>query len=220
MTEHPRPITIGVAGGSGAGKTTITRLIIERIGANNISYIPHDYYYHDLSKLPREQRALINFDHPDSLDTVLFIEHIMQLQRFEPIEMPVYDFATHTRTDDVIVVPPHEIILVEGILIFAEPNLRELLDIRIFVETDDDVRLIRRIQRDLRERGRSVDSVINQWMQTVRPMHMQFVEPSRRHAHVIIPEGGYNEVALEMLIARISARVPPSSDTHREDHSA
>lgn len=213
MAGKTRPITIGVAGGSGAGKTTITRLIIDQIGTNNIAYIAHDSYYRDLSTLPREQRIDINFDHPDSLDNDLFISHIKALQNYEAIEMPVYDFPSYTRTEEVVIVPPRDIILVEGILIFADSDLRDLLDIRIFVDTDDDVRLIRRIQRDIRERGRSIDSVINQWLQTVRPMHQQFVEPSRRHAHVIIPEGGYNTVALDMVIARIEAQVNQVSRT-------
>ncbi len=200
-----RPITIGIAGGSGAGKSTVARVILERIGAQNIAYIPHDSYYRDLKDLPREQRALINFDHPDSLDSDLFIEHIRALQACQPIQMPVYDFSTHSRTSDVRIVQPQRIILVEGILIFVEARLRDLFDVRIFVETDDDVRFIRRLQRDITERGRTIDSVINQWLQTVRPMHLEFVEPSKRYAHVIIPEGGLNEVAMEMIIARIQA---------------
>lgn len=206
MRENNKPITIGVAGGSGAGKTTVSQMILERLGANNIAYIPHDSYYKDLSELPREQRKQINFDHPDSLDTELFIKQIEDLQRYEEIKMPVYDFSTHSRLDEVIVIKPHNVILVEGILIFSERRLRELMDIRIFVETDDDVRLIRRLQRDTRDRGRSVESVLHQWMETVRPMHQQFVEPSRRHAHVIIPEGGYNQVALDMVIAHLQAQ--------------
>lgn len=201
--ERPRPISIGVAGGSGSGKTTIARMILDRIGADNIAYVPHDAYYRDLGDLPREQRALINFDHPDSLDTELFIEHIRILQSYEPIHMPVYDFTTHSRTDEQHIVQPHRIILAEGILLFAEERLRELFDMRIFVDTDDDVRFIRRLQRDTTERGRTPDSVIHQWMHTVRPMHLQFVEPTRRYAHVIIPEGGLNEVAIEMVVARI-----------------
>lgn len=208
-SEQPQPITIGVAGGSGAGKTTISRLILEHFGANNIAYVPHDSYYRDLSELPREHRPTINFDHPDSLDTELFIEHVRMLQAHDPINMPRYDFSTHTRLDEFTVVQPHNVILVEGILIFVEKRLRDLFDIRIFVDTDDDVRFIRRLQRDIRERGRSVDSVINQWMQTVRPMHQQFVEPSRRHAHIIIPEGGHNQVALDMVIARLEATLNP-----------
>jgi len=203
--EHERPITIGVAGGSGAGKSTVARVILQRIGAENIAYVPHDSYYRDLSDLPRQQRALINFDHPDSLDSDLFIDHIHRLQTGEAINVPLYDFSTHSRTSEVRVVQPQRVILVEGILIFAEERWRDLFDVRIFVETDDDVRFIRRLQRDIAERGRTIDSVINQWMQTVRPMHLEFVEPSKRYAHVIIPEGGLNEVAMEMVIARIQS---------------
>jgi len=208
MPEHEdreRPITIGVAGGSGAGKSTVARVILQRIGAENIAYVPHDSYYRDLSDLPRQQRALINFDHPDSLDSDLFIDHIHRLQDHQPIDIPMYDFSTHSRTSEVRVVQPQRVILVEGILIFAEERWRDLFDVRIFVETDDDVRFIRRLQRDISERGRTIDSVINQWMQTVRPMHLEFVEPSKRYAHVIIPEGGLNEVAMEMVIARIQS---------------
>jgi uridine kinase len=201
--SRPRPIAIGVAGGSGSGKTTVARGILERIGADNIAYVPHDSYYKDLSNLPREQRATINFDHPDSLDTELFIAHVEALRRYEPINVPVYDFTTDSRTDEVRVVQPHRVILVEGILIFADARLRDLFDVRIFVDADDDVRFIRRLQRDISERGRTIDSVINKWMQTVRPMHLEFVEPSKRYAHVIIPEGGLNMVAMEMVIARI-----------------
>lgn len=201
--KRPRRITIGIAGGSGSGKTTVARVILDRIGHDSIAYLPHDSYYRDLSSLPREQRATINFDHPDSLDSDLFIQHIQSLQRYEPASMPVYDFTTHSRLDETRVVQPHQIILVEGILIFAEARLRELFDVRIFVDTDDDVRFIRRLQRDITERGRTMESVINQWLQTVRPMHLEFVEPSKRYAHIIIPEGGMNDVAMEMIVARI-----------------
>jgi uridine kinase len=201
----PAPITIGLAGGSGAGKSTVAQVILDRVGADNITHVPHDSYYLDLVDLSREQRGLINFDHPDSLDTDLFVEHIRQLQRGESIRMPVYDFATHSRTREVRIVQPQRIILVEGILIFAEERLRELFDVRIFVDTPDDVRLIRRVRRDMSERGRTLDSVLDQWMLTVRPMYLRFVEPSKRYAHVIIPEGGRNEVAMEMVISRIHA---------------
>ena len=203
--RRPRPITIGIAGGSGAGKSTVARVILERVGADRIAYVPHDSYYRDLSELPREQRALINFDHPDSLDSDLFIEHIKALQQYKPIQVPIYDFSTHSRTDEVRVVQPHRVILVEGILIFAEARLRELFDVRIFVDTPDDVRLIRRLRRDISERGRTLESVLDQCMLTVRPMYLRFVEPSKRYAHVIIPEGGLNEVAMDMVIARIQA---------------
>ena len=198
-----RPVTIGVAGGSGSGKTTVARVLLGRIGAENIAYVPHDSYYRDLSELPGEQRAVINFDHPDSLDTELFIQHVKMLQADQPIPMPVYDFSIDKRMEEVKLVEPRRVILIEGILIFVEARLRELFDVRIFVDTDDDVRFIRRLQRDILERGRTVESVIQQWMQTVRPMHLEFVEPSKRYAHLIIPEGGLNEVAMEMVIARV-----------------
>ncbi|NDJ54322.1 MAG: uridine kinase [Chloroflexi bacterium] len=201
--QRTPPITIGVAGGSGAGKTTVVQVILDQIGRKHIASVQHDAYYHDLGDLPPEQRVHINFDHPDSLDTDLFVEHIKQLKNYQSIELPVYDFSTYTRTDQVVVVPPHRVILIEGILIFADPRVRELIDVRIFVDTPDDIRFIRRLQRDTRERGRTMESVVHQWIETVRPMYLNFVEPSKRHAHVIIPEGGYNEVAMEMLIARI-----------------
>jgi uridine kinase len=204
-SEPHRPLTIAVAGGSGSGKTTVARTILDRIGSENIAYLPHDSYYRDLTNLPREQRDLINFDHPDSLDSDLFAEHIRQLQRLETVRMPVYDFATDRRTEEVIIVKPQRVVLVEGILIFTEARLRELFDVRLFVDTDDDVRFIRRFQRDVSERGRTPESVITQWMKTVRPMHLEFVEPSKRYAHVIIPEGGHNEVAMQMVIARIQS---------------
>lgn len=198
-------ITIAVAGGSGAGKSTVARVILDRIGAEHIAYLPQDAYYRDLKDLPEAEHAHINFDHPDSLDTDLFVEHLEALKNGQPINRPVYDFSTDSRTGEVDVIEAHRVILVEGILIFTEPRLRELFDVRIFVETDDDVRFIRRLQRDINERGRTIDSVVNQWMSTVRPMHLEFVEPSKRYAHVIIPEGGLNDVAMEMIIARIEA---------------
>lgn len=202
-SEDSRPVTIGVAGGSGAGKTTVSRVILERLGAERVTYVPHDSYYRDLSDLPHDQRAAINFDHPNSLDSDLFIEHVRQLQDGEAIKMPVYDFTTHSRKEGFQHVPPQPIILVEGILIFTEARMRELFDVRVFIDTDQDIRFIRRLQRDINERGRSVESVINQWLQTVRPMHLEFVEPSKRYAHVIIPEGGLNEVAMDMVVARL-----------------
>lgn len=203
MVDDNTLVTIGVAGGSGAGKSTVAKIILEQLGAESVAYIPHDNYYHDLSDLPREQRAQINFDHPDSLDSDLFIEHIQRLQANKAINIPIYDFATHTRTPETIHVPPQPIILVEGILIYNEERMRDLMDMRIFVETDADIRFIRRLQRDIQDRGRNVESVITQWHQTVRPMHLKFVEPSKRYAHVIIPEGGLNQVATDMVVARL-----------------
>lgn len=197
------PIVIGIAGGTGSGKTTVAQEILRRVGSDKIAYLPHDAYYKDHSHLPPEKRALVNYDHPDSLETSLLVAHIQALKRGQAIERPVYDFTTHSRTRQTVRVEPRPIILVEGILIFVEPALRELFDVKIFVDTDADIRFIRRLRRDIQERGRTVESVIEQYLRTVRPMHLEFVEPSKRYADVIIPEGGFNEVALDMVIARI-----------------
>jgi len=197
------PLVIAIAGGSGSGKTTVATEILKRVGSHRIAYLPHDAYYRDLKDLPPAQREQVNFDHPNSLETSLMIEHIRKLKKWEAIELPVYDFTTHTRTTRTIHIEPQRVILVEGILIFAEPALRELFDVKIFVDTDPDLRFIRRLERDIRERGRTTESVIRQYLNTVRPMHMDFVEPSKRYADVIIPEGGFNTVALDMVISRI-----------------
>jgi uridine kinase len=199
----PTPLVIGLAGGTGSGKTTIANVILARVGADRIAYVPHDAYYRSFGDLPRAQRDQINWDHPDSLETELMIEHIRALKAWQPIELPVYDFATDTRTTRTGHVEPQPIIMVEGVLIFADARLRELFDVKIFVDTDPDIRLIRRLQRDIAERGRTADSVIRQYLATVRPMHLEFVEPSKRYADVIIPEGGFNEVAMQMVVARI-----------------
>ena len=212
MTTYPRPVTIAVAGGSGSGKTTVSNAILDRVGSHNIAYLPHDAYYKDLRDLSHEQRLAINFDHPDSLDTQLMVEHIRQLQAGQPIEIPIYDFTRHTRTEERIPIAPHPIIMVEGILVLAEASLREVFDVKIFVDTDADLRFIRRLQRDIVERGRSVDSVIKQYLATVRPMHLEFVEPSKRYAHVIIPEGGFNEVAIDMVADRIRSLLRVRAD--------
>ncbi len=183
----------------------MANVILERVGAEHIAYLPHDAYYKDLGNLPITQRSIINFDHPDSLDTPLLTEQVRQLIEGKPIDMPVYDFKVHARTSRTTRLQPQPVIVVEGILIFAEPALRELFDVKIFVDTDADIRFIRRLQRDITERGRSTESVIQQYMSTVRPMHLEFVEPSKRYADVIIPEGGLNVVAMDMVVARIQA---------------
>ncbi|MFN2151729.1 MAG: uridine kinase [Anaerolineales bacterium] len=203
MVERTNRIVIGIAGGSGSGKTTVAQEIMARVGAEHIAFLPHDAYYKDFANLSFSQRAAINFDHPDSLETSLLIEHIQQLKAGNPIHLPIYDFKTHSRTAKTILVEPQPVILVDGILIFAEPKLREMFDVKIYVDTADDLRFIRRLQRDITERGRTVDSVIAQYQRTVRPMHMDFVEPSKRYADVIIPEGGFNIVAMEMVVARV-----------------
>lgn len=204
MSEaNSSPITIGVAGGTGSGKTTISHQILERVGSKHIAYLAHDSYYKDLSAFTMEDRAKVNFDHPDSLDTNLLIEHIQQLKNGEPAQIPVFDFTQHLRLPEPIFMPPQPIILVEGILIFSERELRNLLDIKIFVDTDADIRFIRRLKRDIDERGRVTESIINQYLTTVRPMHLKFVEPSKRYADIIIPEGGFNWVAIDMIADRI-----------------
>lgn len=205
MVSRNTPLVIAIAGGSGSGKTTVANAILKQVGAGRIAYLPHDAYYRDLSSLPLNQRVTVNFDHPDSLESELMIQHIRQLKNWEAVEMPVYDFTRHTRTQQSIRVEPHRVIVVEGILIFAERALRELFDVKIFVDTDPDLRFIRRLQRDLSERGRTTEMVISQYLSTVRPMHLEFVESSKRYADVIIPEGGMNTVALDMVIARIEA---------------
>ena len=197
------PVVIGVAGGTGSGKTTVAHKVLNRAGTEQISLIQHDAYYKDLTDLPAAQRTMQNFDHPDALDNRLLIAHLRQLKAGLPIEVPVYDFTTHTRTAETQRIEPRRVILIEGILIFADVTLRGLMDVKICVDTDADIRFIRRLQRDIAERGRTMDSVIHQYMATVRPMHEEFVEPSKRFADVIIPEGGFNEVAIDLVAARI-----------------
>jgi uridine kinase len=201
--NRPAPLTIGIAGGSGSGKTTVAQEILNRVGPERIAFLQHDSYYKDLSGLPPTQRAELNFDHPNSLETDLLIQHIMALRESRPVEVPIYNFSTHSRTGQTFTVAPHRVILVEGILIFVDATLRSLFDIKIFVDTDADIRFIRRLERDITERGRTTESVIKQYQSTVRPMHLEFVEPSKRYADVIIPEGGFNTAALDMLSARI-----------------
>jgi uridine kinase len=205
MVKKGTPITLGIAGGSGSGKTTLAQIILKRVGKDRIAYLPHDAYYKDLSNLPPNQRALINFDHPDSLDNDLFIQHIKELKENKSINLPKYDFRNHSRQPETSIIDPKPVIIVEGILIFVVPELRNILDVKIFVDTDADLRFIRRLERDISERGRTTDSVIHQYLTTVRPMHLEFVEPSKRYADVIIPEGGLNTVAMELVVARIEA---------------
>jgi uridine kinase len=201
--KPPDPLVIGIAGGSGSGKTTVAQEILNRVGPDQIAFLQHDSYYKDLSGLPPAQRAEVNFDHPNSLETDLLIEHITALRDGRAVEVPIYNFSTHSRTDQTFNVAARRVILVEGILIFVDQRLRDLFDVKLFVDTDSDIRFIRRLQRDIAERGRTTDSVIKQYQTTVRPMHLEFVEPSKRYADVIIPEGGFNVAALDMVVARI-----------------
>jgi uridine kinase len=202
---HDTPLVIGIAGGSGSGKTTVAQEILQRVGPERIAFLQHDSYYKDLTGLPPAQRAEVNFDHPNSLETELLTCHIEKLKDGQAIEVPIYDFSTHSRTEKSFKVNPRRVIVVEGILIFADAALRALFNVKIFVDTDADIRLIRRLQRDISERGRTAESVIKQYQSTVRPMHLEFVEPSKRYADVIIPEGGFNTAALDMVVARIES---------------
>lgn len=202
-----KPLVIGVAGGSGSGKTTVVNYICEEFAQDNILRLEHDSYYRELKHLPFEERIKQNFDHPASLETELMIRHIEALMEGYPVEVPVYDFEEHTRKKESITKTPSHVILIDGILIFSEPELRKLMDVKIFVDTDDDVRLLRRLQRDIQERGRSVESVLAQYEKFVRPMHLEFVEPSKRYADIIIPRGGKNKVALEMVSALIRGKM-------------
>ena len=197
-----KTIIIGIAGGTGSGKSTFTRKLKKEF-KDDVAVLYHDNYYRDQSDIPLEERRKTNYDHPDAFDTELLCEHIKELKKGNAVQMPVYDYTVHNRSDRTILVEPAPVIVLEGILIFAEPALCELMDIRVFVDTDADVRILRRIVRDVKDRGRSLDSVINQYLTTVKPMHEQFVEPSKRRADIIIPEGGENAVALEMLIQRV-----------------
>lgn len=203
----PTPIFVGMAGGSGSGKSTVVRRILDQLRPDRVSVLHHDAYYRDYAHLPPDLRATINFDHPDSLETSLMVEHLDQLVAGASVNVPIYDFTTHTRTEETVSVGPTDVILVDGILVLAEAEIRNRMDIRLYVDTDPDLRFIRRLERDVRERGRTVDSVVTQYLETVRPMHLDFVEPSKRYADVIIPEGGENRVAIDMVVARLSAVV-------------
>ena len=201
----PAPIVFGVAGGTASGKTTIAHTILDQVGARNIAYLPHDAYYRDMAHLPPAERAQQNYDHPDALESDLLARHIRELREGRAIQLPVYSFADYTRKAETVLVEPAPVILVDGILIFAEPELRALMDIKIFVDTDADIRLIRRIERDTRERGRTLSTTIFQYLDTVRPMDLEFVQPSRRYADIILPGGGQNRVAIEMVVSRLHA---------------
>lgn len=199
-------MVIGIAGGTGSGKTTITKRLVERFGGD-VSVIHHDNYYKAHHSMTYEERTLLNYDHPDAFDTDMLIEHLKQLKQGHAIRCPVYDYSIHDRTEETILIEPTRVIILEGILIYENQALCDQMDIKIFVDADADVRILRRIERDVRDRGRSLESVINQYLSTVKPMHEQFVEPSKRRADVIVPEGGYNLVALDMVIQRVRAHL-------------
>ncbi|MDN7240403.1 uridine kinase [Planococcus sp. N028] len=198
-----RPVVIGIAGGSGSGKTSVTNSIYEVFKENSVVVIEQDYYYKDQSDLAFEERLKTNYDHPLAFDTDLLIEHINTLLERKPIQKPVYNYAIHTRSEETVLIEPKDVIILEGILVLEDVRLRELMDIKLFVDTDADLRIIRRLLRDINERGRTIDSVIDQYLKVVRPMHNQFIEPTKRYADVIIPEGGQNEVAIDLMVTKI-----------------
>ena len=198
---------IGICGGTGSGKTTIARSIVDAVGARNVVLIEQDSYYRNLADLPLDERHQANFDHPDAIDSDMLVNHLKRLKQGQPIDMPIYDMVTHTRSDQVELIEPKPAVIVEGILIFAEPRVLDLLDCRIFVDTPDDVRLMRRLRRDVTERGRSFERTLEQYERTIRPMHFEFVEPSKRHADIIIPEGSNTGTTVEMLCSLVREKL-------------
>jgi len=200
-----KPVFIGIAGGTGSGKTTVARAIVERVPRATVAVIEQDSYYKDQRDIPLEERLKVNYDHPSAFDTPLLVEHLKKLAAGQPIDKPVYNYTLHTREDYTERVEPRDIIIVEGLLVLWESSIRELLDIKLFVDCDADVRVLRRLERDIRERGRTLESVIRQYLTSVRPMHLEFVEPSKRYADVIIPEGGHNEVAIDMIATKVAS---------------
>ena len=198
---------IGICGGTGSGKTTIARSIVDAVGRSNVVLVEQDSYYRNLSDMPLDERHQANFDHPDSIDSDMLVNHLMRLRQGLSVEMPLYDFVTHTRSEDIEVIDPKPVVIVEGILIFAEPRVLDLLDVRVFVDTPDDVRLMRRLRRDITERGRTFERTLEQYERTIRPMHFEFVEPSKRHADIIIPEGSNTGVTVEFLCSMVREKL-------------
>ena len=207
-----KPIVIGVTGGSGSGKTSVSRAILDKFTEVSILLLEQDFYYKDQSELPFEERLKTNYDHPFAFDTDLFIKDLQKLIQYESIEQPVYDYSKHTRSDQVIHREPKEVIIVEGILILEDKRLRDLMDIKVYVDTDDDIRIIRRIKRDMESRGRTLDSVIHQYLTVVKPMHQQFIEPTKKFADIIIPEGGQNQVAIDLMTTKIASILSEKAD--------
>lgn len=216
---------MGISGGTGSGKTTVAQKIISSVGRDNVVYLQQDSYYRNLGDMPLDLKHRVNFDHPDAFDTELLINHLQALRADEAIEQPIYDYATHSRKSETFHVEPRPVIIVEGILVFVNSQMRGLMDLKIFVDTDPDIRFIRRLDRDVHERGRTLESVISQYTTTVRPMHLQFVEPSKRYADIIIPEGGFNNVGIDLITGKVKsflaravdqARVPVAANAGEE----
>lgn len=204
---NKKPLVIGIAGGSGSGKTTVTKKVFEVFRKHSVVVIEQDYYYKDQSHLPFEKRLETNYDHPFAFDNDLFIQQIEQLLRYEAVETPTYDYSQHTRAQETRLIEPRDVLILEGMLILDDPRIRELMDIKIYVDTDADLRILRRITRDMKERDRSLQSIIDQYVDVVRPMHNQFIEPTKRYADIIVPEGGQNEVAIDLIVTKIKSIV-------------
>jgi uridine kinase len=202
-----RALTIGIAGGSGSGKSTVARNVAAALGATSVAFIDMDAYYNNYAHLPADERRRMNWDHPDAFDWELLVAQLRRLACGEPIDKPIYDFVTHTRRSETTTVEPADVIVIDGILLFADERVRDLCDVKVFVDADADIRLIRRIRRDMNKRGRPLEEILDQYVTTVQPMHLQFVEPSKRYADVIVPRGGHNQVAIEMIVAKIQRRV-------------
>ena len=198
---------IGICGGTGSGKTTIARAIVDAVGAESVVLVEQDSYYRNLADMPLDERHQANFDHPDSLDSEMLVNHIKRLKQGQMVEMPLYDFVTHTRSDKIQIIEPKPVVIVEGILIFAQPRVLDMLDLRIFVDTPDDVRLIRRLRRDFEERGRTFERTLEQYERTIRPMHFEFVEPSKRNADIIVPEGSQTGITVELMCSLIREKL-------------
>jgi uridine kinase len=211
---------IGICGGTGSGKTTVANRLLQAVGSHEVAFIQQDSYYRNLADMPLDYRRKVNFDHPDAIDNDLLVSHVAALRRGESVNLPLYDFKSHVRRPETLRVEPKLITIVEGILIFAEPRLLAEMDVKVFVDTPDDIRFIRRLRRDIAERGRTVDSVIEQWIETVRPMHQQFVEPSKRAADVIIPEGGHNKVSIDLLSGKSRERLAEEGARRAQETAA
>ncbi len=211
---------IGICGGTGSGKTTVANRLLQAVGSHEVAFIQQDSYYRNLSDMALDFRHKVNFDHPDAIDNDLLVAHVAALRRGQAVDLPLYDFKNHVRRPETLRVEPKLITIVEGILIFAEPRLLPEMDVKVFVDTPDDIRFIRRLRRDIAERGRNVDSVIEQWIETVRPMHQQFVEPSKRVADVIIPEGGHNKVSIDLLSGKIRERLAEERERRTQEAAA
>jgi uridine kinase len=215
-----KPFIIGIAGGSGSGKSTVARNVAQALETGSVAFIDMDAYYLNFAHLPLAERRKINWDHPDAFDWELLVCQLATLAEGRPIDKPVYDFVTHTRRDRTVVVPPARVVVIDGILLFSDPRVRDLCDVKVFVDADADIRLMRRLRRDINKRGRTLEEVLDQYLTTVQPMHLQFVEPSKRYADIIVPRGGHNAVAVEMIVAKIHRRLAAMDERSKTQDSA